>query len=112
MSELDFSPAELNLKVVQGDDLKPMSILVQYGDPPVTADISTYVIEAHIRTTAASIPFLIDMTDAPSGIFWISLTKEQTALLRGTYTWELDWTDDEGDHVSTLRGEIEVIYNV
>ena len=109
MASFDQLPAKYDLNLVQGDYLE-IPITVTKNALPV--DITNYTFDAHVRTgNATQVNFSVVKTAPVTGNLTISLSMSQTALLAGTYTWEMDWLDNLGRRRSLLNGTVTVEIN-
>jgi len=82
-------PGTLNIDIIAGDSLSlDVDFDISLAGFTLTASIVS------IPSGAIVAPITATLTSGPDGIVSLSMTAEQTAALaRGTYQWELTWTD-------------------
>lgn len=101
---IDKRAAVVNFKYQRGDTVAEPITILEAGSP---ADLTERVYRAQLRkrvNTASSLVFDITIDDPLTGEMVLRLDHDQTALLSGTYFWDLE--QDIGGVVRTLiRGE-------
>jgi len=101
---IDKRAAVVNFKYQRGDTVaEPITILE--GGSPANLTGRTYRAQLRKRiNSAASVVFLITIANPATGEMVLRLDSDETALLSGTYFWDLE--QEMGDVVRTLiRGE-------
>jgi len=104
MSTYNQTPGTLTLKMNQGDDFSSLvDFSISLVGYTVTSNITSLV------TGNQVVPFTVSVVSSTAGQVNVSLSDTQTAALaRGTYGWELAWT--EGSVTRTaLSGYVEVL---
>ena len=96
-------PDGVDIEMVQGDDIQ---ILIT-----INQDLTGYALDCHVEDDP-NIPFTITPVDLTLGKFYISLTKIQTALLKGQRPWTLEWDDIALNHRTIIQGSLKVARNV
>lgn len=103
MASYDAVPGSLNLQCVRGDDLSVLlDFSVSLSAHTVTSSLTSLV------TGGEVVPFTVAFVSATAGQVNVSLTDAQTlALARGTYGWNLKWTEGNATRTA-LSGFVEV----
>lgn len=118
-----MSKGTLNLELVRGDSLSVPCVMTDNQTVPVAINLTATTITSDIKrnksSTVADLSFTVTMTDAVNGEFTLSLTPEQTVLLKVTKDDESNiyWYDVEFDYGSGVittefGGTITVIEQV
>jgi hypothetical protein len=103
-----------NLQIYQGDDFAAMvTVLATDG---TAADLTGYTPKAQIRRDVADRQPAVAMEltavlELPNFIS-LSLTHDQTAMLMGSYVWDLQITDGSGAITTILAGSMSVTQEV
>lgn len=103
-SSYDQTPGILNLSFNRGNDFSALiDLSIAITGFAVTASVTSLV------TGAEVVPFTVTIPSAGNGQINIALTDTQTAALaRGTYGWELKWTENAATRTA-LTGYVEVL---
>lgn len=103
MSSYDQTPGTLNLSLRRGDDF---SALVDFD-----IAMSGYTVTASVTSLVSGsdvVPFTVTTPSAADGQINIALSDTQTlALARGTYGWNMKWTEGNATRTA-LTGYVEV----
>lgn len=103
MPSFDQTPGTLNLAFNRGDDF---SALVDFS-----ITMTSYQVAASITSLVTGnevVPMTVAFVSAADGTVNVSLTDTQTsALARGTYGWNLKWTEGNATRTA-LTGMVEV----
>jgi hypothetical protein len=109
MASVKIVPAKLNYTIVRGDDFADQ-VTIKEGDPAAAVDVSSRTFTAQLRASpdgTAIASFVIDMTDAATGIVGYALADTVTDDLAGSYVW--DFQQDTGGVIRTLMGGAFVV---
>ena len=110
MATVKVLPAKLNYKILRGDDFADQ-VTIKEGDPAAAVDVSARTYTAQVRASADATTivasFVIDMTDAATGVVGYSIADTVTDDLSGSYVW--DFQQDTGGVVRTLMGGAFVV---
>lgn len=103
----------IDLPVTRGEDFGPVNITRRYKATRLPVDFSGWTsVTAAVRTSwdATSNLFTFDTTGTTlaSGLFVLSATYSQTALLTGTEVWDLRATNPSGKRKFLYRGHLLV----
>ena len=104
MASIKVTPAKLNYTIVRGDDFAD-TVTIKEGDPLAAVDVSARTYTAQVRSTpdgTVVASFVIDMTDAATGVVAYSLSDTVTDDLDGAYVW--DFQQDTAGVIRTLMG--------
>ncbi len=91
---VDYRPAKLNRKGWRGDSVAEPITIKEAG---VAADVSARTFTSQLRRTANSTPAIdldIDMDGTADGLIVLRLDEDATALLSGSYAWDLQQVTD------------------
>lgn len=113
MTEIDLSPAVIDLVLYAGDGVS-FRLVVKDGDEvpvPLTGSMIAEIRVKRPDPDPASAEFAIDLTDAADGIVRLSLTGEQTQALAPTKdfkgVWDIQWTPDGAQPRTFCQGKVE-----
>ena len=109
MASIKITPAKLNYTMVRGDDFAD-TVTIKEGDPLAAVDVSARTYTAQVRSTpdgTVVASFVIDMTDAATGVVAYSLADTVTDDLDGAYVW--DFQQDTAGVIRTLMGGSSVV---
>jgi hypothetical protein len=119
MTELiDLSPASVNLKLYSGDGVRFRLIATDKNNAAVnlTGTITAQIRKERGGSFAASAEFMIDLTNAATGVAVLSLTGAQTqALARKenfSGVWDVQWTASDSEPRTLCQGKVEVVVDV
>lgn len=104
MPSYDQTPGTLNLSLNRADDFSALvDFSISLASYTVTAGITSLVTGGEVQ------PLTVQIVSATAGQVNVSLTDTQTAALaRGTYGWNLRWTEGQATRTA-LTGFVEVI---
>ena len=112
---ISLLPETLDLKIYGGDGVRLKLVVTTPDLQPVdlTGEIAAQIRESRVNPTP-KVSFATEITDAPGGIVYISLTGDQTASLHGgaglerfTGVWDVQWTPADSEPVTILQGGVE-----
>ena len=110
MASVKVLPAKLNYRMLRGDDFADQVTIKEGGPPAVAGDVSARTYTAQVRSTPDGVvvaSFVIDMTNAATGVVGYSLAETVTDDLSGSYVW--DFQQDTAGVVRTLMGGAFVV---
>lgn len=103
MADLKQLPAELNIRIFQGDELPPIEMEF---DIPITG--YTFDGAIYIPATKQSVPLVLDVTHLAERKIFFSC-EASASIPRGKQRWSLRWHTPEGFTRSFAAGEFEVV---
>lgn len=100
--------AKRDLDWTRGDDYAHVISFTDGTDP---LDLTDYAFAAQVRSSPASIDavatFTVDLEEL-DGTVTISLTRAVTAVMLGSYWWDLQQTDPDAKVTTVLSGNVKV----
>lgn len=105
-----MSAISINLSVNQGSDYDATFTITNENGAPL--NLNGYIAEAKLRkthTSSESQSFTIEFLDRVAGVIKISLTNQQTSLLKAyRYVYDIVITSPNGTKTRVIEGLIEV----
>jgi hypothetical protein len=101
-------PGTANLAIYQGDDYAAVVTVMQGSGP---ADLTGYTAQAEMRTGAADcapVAWEINAQVNPPNFINLLIPASATALMSGSYCWDLQITDPTGLVTTILAGGVTV----
>jgi hypothetical protein len=112
---ISLLPETLDLKLYGGDGVRLRLVVTnpQGGAINLDGTIAAQIRASRTNSTIRA-SFTTEITDAPGGIAYISLTGAQTADLhsggsveRFTGVWDVQWTPQGSEPITILQGAVE-----
>lgn len=106
-------PGTLNIEMMDGDGYRNTLTFTDSDDDAL--DLSSYTFSAQIRKNPKAedaVSFIIDDTDADTGVIVISLTGDQVRSLFHKCMWDMEYVIGDSDPTTVLKGTITIYSDI